>query len=627
MRRGTAGSVAHAGRRGWLRRPEPTGACLVVGMLGASAAGGAGVGLARTFVTDLGAGDPATAWCWHGLHGAGKRRIVQPRLVPASMRHAAVRPGHLRCGAGPRAARADPEPGHRRLRHARDRGVRRRGLGDRLHAAGARGARRAARPDLRVRPDHGAGRARADPGRGPAAGGNVRTQRDRGHRRDVADLQRCRLRVPARRAARGRSRRRLLPAHGRPPRNPADRRPGGRLPRRAGRAARQRSAARLLHRPRGRRGRGKSTQARALAAWLESLGHDVLVTFEPGATEVGRRLRSVLLDHPRPVPGYDVPPPPALSARTEALLFAADRPSTSPRSSGRRWPWATSSSATATPTRRWPTRAPAATGRCRGRPAVPVGDRRPPAAPHRAARPARGRRAGPGGGAGPVGVRAAGVPRAGPRPLPRAGPPRRCPLPRGRRHPAGIPWSRPRSWPGSSRCCRRAPSSCGSGARAGGRGAAPARRREARRLEEAQARAAAEEQARKEAAEAEVRLAQAAAEAAALAEQRRVQEEAAAAGARLAAISAAEAARPARSTPRCARCTPRSVGSRRRSTGRPGGRRTRHRAATGRRRPGRRRPRHSVAEPHRRAVRHRRRGDDETSTIQMPRADHRRDDR
>jgi dTMP kinase len=75
----------------------------------------------------------------------------------------------------------------------------------------------------------------------------------------------------------------------------------------------------------GGEGAGKSTQARALATWLESLGHDVLVTFEPGATEVGRRLRSVLLDHPEPVLGYDEPPPPALSPRTEALLFAADR--------------------------------------------------------------------------------------------------------------------------------------------------------------------------------------------------------------------------------------------------------------------------------------------------------------
>ncbi len=49
------------------------------------------------------------------------------------------------------------------------------------------------------------------------------------------------------------------------------------------------------------------------------------MTFEPGATEVGRRLRSVLLDHPEPAVDDAVVAPPALSARTEALLFAADR--------------------------------------------------------------------------------------------------------------------------------------------------------------------------------------------------------------------------------------------------------------------------------------------------------------
>jgi dTMP kinase len=69
----------------------------------------------------------------------------------------------------------------------------------------------------------------------------------------------------------------------------------------------------------GGEGAGKSTQAEALKGWLESLGHDVVVTFEPGATEVGRRLRSVLLDHPEGETG------PGLSARAEALLFAADR--------------------------------------------------------------------------------------------------------------------------------------------------------------------------------------------------------------------------------------------------------------------------------------------------------------
>jgi dTMP kinase len=57
-------------------------------------------------------------------------------------------------------------------------------------------------------------------------------------------------------------------------------------------------------------GCGKSTQARALA---QALG--ATLTFEPGATPVGSRLRALLL-------APDAPPP---SARTEALLMAADR--------------------------------------------------------------------------------------------------------------------------------------------------------------------------------------------------------------------------------------------------------------------------------------------------------------
>ncbi|HEX4697962.1 MAG TPA: dTMP kinase [Actinomycetes bacterium] len=76
----------------------------------------------------------------------------------------------------------------------------------------------------------------------------------------------------------------------------------------------------------GGEGAGKSTQAASLRAWLESLGHDVVTTFEPGGTDVGRRLRSVLLDHPEP--SEDAAggvTPPALSPRAEALLFAADR--------------------------------------------------------------------------------------------------------------------------------------------------------------------------------------------------------------------------------------------------------------------------------------------------------------
>jgi len=60
-------------------------------------------------------------------------------------------------------------------------------------------------------------------------------------------------------------------------------------------------------------GVGKSTQARALAQWLGQLGHDVVVTREPGATEAGRAIRAVLLH------GGDLAP------RAEALLYAADR--------------------------------------------------------------------------------------------------------------------------------------------------------------------------------------------------------------------------------------------------------------------------------------------------------------
>ena len=62
-------------------------------------------------------------------------------------------------------------------------------------------------------------------------------------------------------------------------------------------------------------GAGKSTQAQLLADWLTGLGHDVVVTREPGATEVGARIRAMVLD---PATGQ-------LDDRAEALLYAADR--------------------------------------------------------------------------------------------------------------------------------------------------------------------------------------------------------------------------------------------------------------------------------------------------------------
>ncbi len=65
----------------------------------------------------------------------------------------------------------------------------------------------------------------------------------------------------------------------------------------------------------GGEGAGKSTQARLLAGWLTERGYDVRATREPGATPLGARVRELLLE-----PGGEPP-----SARAEALLYAADR--------------------------------------------------------------------------------------------------------------------------------------------------------------------------------------------------------------------------------------------------------------------------------------------------------------
>lgn len=65
----------------------------------------------------------------------------------------------------------------------------------------------------------------------------------------------------------------------------------------------------------GGEGAGKSTQAALLSDWLVARGHDVLLTFEPGDTHVGRDIRRIVLD---PATGH-------LADRTEALLYAADK--------------------------------------------------------------------------------------------------------------------------------------------------------------------------------------------------------------------------------------------------------------------------------------------------------------
>jgi dTMP kinase len=65
----------------------------------------------------------------------------------------------------------------------------------------------------------------------------------------------------------------------------------------------------------GGEGAGKTTQARLLAIWLREQGYDVLATQEPGATKVGMRLRALLLDTAHA----------GMSPRAEALMYAADR--------------------------------------------------------------------------------------------------------------------------------------------------------------------------------------------------------------------------------------------------------------------------------------------------------------
>ena len=62
-------------------------------------------------------------------------------------------------------------------------------------------------------------------------------------------------------------------------------------------------------------GVGKSTQARMLKEALIAKGIEVLLTFEPGATNIGRAIRQVLLTVASKEMAY----------QTEILLYAADR--------------------------------------------------------------------------------------------------------------------------------------------------------------------------------------------------------------------------------------------------------------------------------------------------------------
>jgi dTMP kinase len=64
----------------------------------------------------------------------------------------------------------------------------------------------------------------------------------------------------------------------------------------------------------GGEGSGKSTQQGMLADWLRELGCTVVVSYEPGATSVGKHIRRLVLETDEQI-----------APRSEALLFAADR--------------------------------------------------------------------------------------------------------------------------------------------------------------------------------------------------------------------------------------------------------------------------------------------------------------
>ena len=65
----------------------------------------------------------------------------------------------------------------------------------------------------------------------------------------------------------------------------------------------------------GPEGSGKTTQIERFAEYLRSTGHDVVVTFEPGGTAIGERIREILFDRALG----------EMTARAELLLMNAAR--------------------------------------------------------------------------------------------------------------------------------------------------------------------------------------------------------------------------------------------------------------------------------------------------------------
>lgn len=62
-------------------------------------------------------------------------------------------------------------------------------------------------------------------------------------------------------------------------------------------------------------GSGKSTMASMIAEYLKDKGHDIVFTREPGGTEIGEKIRDIILDNNNT----------EMADTTEALLYAAAR--------------------------------------------------------------------------------------------------------------------------------------------------------------------------------------------------------------------------------------------------------------------------------------------------------------
>ena len=176
----------------------------------------------------------------------------------------------------------------------------------------------------------------------------------------------------------------------------------------------------------GGEGAGKSTQSALLVDWLQEQGQQVLLTREPGATDLGKTLRQIVLD---PATGD-------ISHRAEALHLRRGQGRTrglgdQARAEGR-------CRRHHRPVRRFRARLPGigpGPGSRRRRAGEPLGHRRPPPEPDDPAGPAAEARARPVRGAGPDRGPVARLPRAGPDRVPGAGGRRAAALPGPRRDP------------------------------------------------------------------------------------------------------------------------------------------------------------------------------------------------